>query len=77
MRGPAGQQRDLYRLQEGGYPGGLGILHPLHPDYNYPGEQDKDELFMHAVHCLESLDTIQNRGREPRVGDTSAQNDDC
>lgn len=27
----------------------------LHPDYYYPGDQDKEELFMHADHCLESL----------------------
>jgi hypothetical protein len=27
----------------------------MHRDYYYPGEQQWDELFFHADHCLESL----------------------
>lgn len=52
--------------KDGGYVGGLGISHSLHclkrikqylhPDYYYGHEdQDWDELYSHADHCLESL----------------------
>ncbi|KAI0505909.1 hypothetical protein F5B22DRAFT_490700 [Xylaria bambusicola] len=51
--------------RDGGYVGGLGISHSLHcvkrikqymhRDYYYQGEQQWDELFFHADHCLESL----------------------
>ncbi|KAI1437623.1 hypothetical protein GGR50DRAFT_50158 [Xylaria sp. CBS 124048] len=51
--------------QDGGYVAGLGVSHALHcvkrikqymhREYYYPGEQQWDELFSHADHCLESL----------------------
>jgi len=53
------------RHKNGGYVGGLGISHSLHcvkrikqymhRDYYYQGDQQWDELFFHADHCLESL----------------------
>ncbi|KAI0886763.1 uncharacterized protein GGS22DRAFT_186836 [Annulohypoxylon maeteangense] len=56
------------RLKDGGYIGGLGVMHSLHcikrikqylhPEYYYSqGQQDWDDITIHIDHCLESLRT--------------------
>ncbi|KAI1453748.1 hypothetical protein F4805DRAFT_358375 [Annulohypoxylon moriforme] len=56
------------RLKDGGYIGGLGIMHSLHclkrikqylnPEYYYSqDQQDWDDITIHIDHCLESLRT--------------------
>ncbi|KAI1088570.1 hypothetical protein F5B19DRAFT_485828 [Rostrohypoxylon terebratum] len=59
---------NVVRLKEGGYIGGLGVMHSLHclkrikqylhPEYYYSqGQVDWDGIYEHVDHCLESLRT--------------------